>query len=111
MQRTLLLALSLAVVSLAAAHPLHASPRSSASPSAQTDMKRKIQVTLRNDSAEPREFKVGEDVVPLAGGKTVVLKVPAGTRIVANKSYGPHQAGDLILQVVKEYDGATLHVN
>jgi hypothetical protein len=112
MQRTVLLTLSLAVVSLAAAHPLHASPRSlaAASSSVQADTGKKVQMTLRNDSAEPREFKVGEDVVPLDAGKSVVLKVPAGTRIVANKSYGSHQAGDLIMQVTKEFNGSTLHV-
>jgi ABC-type amino acid transport substrate-binding protein len=112
MKPTFLIALSLAAVSLAAAHPLHASPRlwAAASSSAQADAGKKIQMTLRNDSAEPVEFKVGEDVVPLDAGKSAALKVPAGTRIVANKAYGAHQAGDLILQVSKEFNGATLHV-
>jgi hypothetical protein len=112
MKPTFLLALSLAVVSLAANQPLHASPRlwAAASSSAQADTGKKVQMTLRNDAAAPMEFKVGEDVVPLDAGKSVALKVPAGTRIVANKAYGTHQPGDLILQVTKELNGATLHV-
>jgi hypothetical protein len=112
MQRTLPFVLSLAVVFFTAVHPLHASPRLSAaaSSSVQADTGKKIQMTLRNDSAAPVEFKVGEDVVPLDAGKAVVVKVPAGTRIVANKAYGAHQAGDLIMQVSKELNGATLHV-
>jgi len=53
---------------------------------------------------------VGDDVVALAPGKSVALKVPVGTRICANQTSATHQAGDLIAQVSKDLDGAILHV-
>jgi len=111
MKPTLLLALSFVVVSLPAAQQLHAAPRPSfVASSSQADHAKKVQMTLRNDSAAPMEFKVGDDVVALAPGKSVALKVPVGTRICANQTSATHQAGDLIAQVSKDLDGAILHV-
>ena len=111
MKPTLLLALAFAVVSLPVAQPLHAAPRPPfTASSSQTDHAKKIQMTLRNDSVSPMEFKVGDDVVALAPGKSVALKVPVGTRICANQTSATHQAGDLIAQVSKDLDGAILHV-
>jgi hypothetical protein len=111
MKPTLLLALSLAVVSIPAAQPLHAAPRAPfAASSSQNDHGKNVQMTLRNDSAAPMEFKVGDDVVTLAAGKSVALKIPVGTRICANQTNATHQAGDLITQVSKDLDGAILHV-
>ena len=111
MRRNLILALSFAVVSFPAAQPLHAAPRPSfAASSSQADHGKKVQITLRNDSAATMEFKVGDDVVTLAAGKSIALKLPVGTRICANQANPTHQSGDLIAQVSKDLDGAILHV-
>jgi hypothetical protein len=104
MNRTVVLALALAAVSLPATQPLHAAP------SSQSDHVKKVSMTLRNDSAAPMQFKVGDDIVNLDAGKAIALKVPVGTRICANQATATHQPGDLITQVSKDLDGATLHV-
>jgi len=104
MNRTVVLALALAVVSLPVAQPLHAAP------SSQSDHVKKVSMTLRNDSAAPMQFKVGDDIVNLDAGKAITLKLPIGTRICANQASATHQAGDLLAQVSKDLDGAILHV-
>ena len=111
MKPTLLLALALAAVSIPAAQPLFAAPRAPfAASSSQTDHTKKVQMTLRNDSAAAMEFKVGDDVVSLDAGKSLALKIPVGTRICVNQTSATHQAGDLIALVSKTLDGATVHV-
>jgi hypothetical protein len=111
MNRTLLLALVFAVVSLPAARQLHAAPRPLlTASSSQPDHAKKVTMTLRNDSATPMQFKVGDDVVTVEAGKAIALKVPVGTRICTNQATATHQAGDLIAQVSKDLDGAILHV-
>jgi hypothetical protein len=104
MNRTVVLALALAVVSLPAVQPLHAAS------SSQSDHVKKVTMTLRNDSAASMQFKVGDDVVTLDAGKAIALKVPVGTRICTNQPTATHQVGDLIAEVSKDLDGATLHV-
>jgi hypothetical protein len=108
MKTTLLLALAFAVVSLPAAQPLHAAPRPASS--SQSDHVKKVQMTLRNDSAAPMQFKVGDDVVNLDAGKSIALKLPVGTRICANQATATHQAGELIVEASLDLDHATLHV-
>jgi hypothetical protein len=111
MKRTLILALSFAVMTLPSVQQLQAAPHAIYSPaSSTTDKGHKVQMTLHNASTGPMEFKVGEDVVALDAGKAIALKVPVGTRIVTNKANGTHQAGELIAEVTKELNGATIHI-
>ncbi|HEX4650115.1 MAG TPA: hypothetical protein VH250_01305 [Granulicella sp.] len=104
MNRTVVLALALAVVSLPVAQPLLAAP------SSQSGHVRKITMTLRNDSAASMQFKVGDDIVNLDAGKALALKLAIGTRICANDDSATHHVGDLLFQASKNYDGVTLHV-
>jgi hypothetical protein len=111
MKRNWMLALAFAVVSLPAVQQLHAAPPAAYLPaSPPTDKRQTVQFTLHNASASPMEFKVGDDVVALDAGKAIALKLPAGTRIITTKADGTHQAGELIAEVTKELDGATLHI-
>jgi len=67
-------------------------------------------MTLRNDSAAPMQFKVGDDIVNLDAGKAIALKLSIGTRICSNQATATHQPGDVLFQVSKDLDGAILHV-
>ena len=99
MKPTFLLPLLLTVLFLPATQPLHASPHI-----------KQVQITLSNDSPVTMELKVGDALVTLDAGKSIVLTLPTGTRILANKADATHTAGDLITQISPELNGAMLHV-
>jgi hypothetical protein len=70
-----------------------------------------VKFNLRNDSGSPIEIKVGDQVMTLDPGKPVSLKLPVGTRIVANTATSKYAAGSLIEEVVKEHSGATIVIH
>ena len=69
-----------------------------------------IKLNVRNDSSAAIELKVNDQVMTLEAGKTLGLKVPVGTRILANNTTPNHPAGSLITEVIKEQDGATISI-
>jgi hypothetical protein len=104
-------AISVALFGLSASTAVYAASSSMPIPVHAMFSKTKlISVSLRNDSTESMELKVGDNVMTLAAGKTVAVKVPVGTRILANATTSTHQAGDLVSQVSNELDGATLGI-
>jgi hypothetical protein len=81
--------------------PLHAMFRNQTKP---------IKLNVRNDSNAAIELKVNDQIMTVEAGKTLDLKVPVGTRILANKTTPNHPAGSLITEVIKEQDGATISI-
>ena len=69
-----------------------------------------VKLSLRNDSGAPIELKVNDQIMTLEAGKSLGLKLPVGTRILANTATPAHPAGSLITQVIKEHDGATITI-
>lgn len=69
-----------------------------------------VSLSLRNDSGTPIELKVGEDVMTLAIGKTVDLKLAVGTRILSTQQTPKHAANSLITQVSTDLNGATIAI-
>ncbi len=69
-----------------------------------------VSVSLRNDSNVPLELKIADKVMTLDAGKTVSLKLPVGTRILANDTTPSHAAGTLIEEVTKSHDGAMIRI-
>jgi hypothetical protein len=67
-----------------------------------------VKLTLRNDSGSAMELKVGDKVMTLDAGKTVALKLPLGTRIMANAATAKHQAGELLAEVSTNLDDTTV---
>ncbi|HEX9201406.1 MAG TPA: hypothetical protein VF865_17750 [Acidobacteriaceae bacterium] len=67
-----------------------------------------VKLALRNDSGSPVELKVGDQVMSLDAGKSVALKLPAGTRILMNTPTPTHAAGELITEVSTALNNATL---
>src|ERR1700722_1532528 len=69
-----------------------------------------IKLSVRNDSSVVIELKVNDQIMTLEAGKALDLKVPVGTRILANNTTPNHPAGSLIAEVIKNQDGATISI-
>ena len=103
------LAVSIALVGLAGSSKVYAAPANIDLPvhaifaKAQT-----VKFSVRNDSKAAIELKVGEQVMTLAPGKSLALKVAIGTTVLANASVGNYHAGDVLAQASKEMDDTVL---
>lgn len=115
MKRTTLIASAVVATSLflsqAAVSTAYATPAGLHSPIHAMFSKTKlVSISLRNDSGAPLELKVGEDVMTLAVGKTVAMKLAVGTRIVSTQQTVNHAANSLIAQVSSDLSGATIAI-
>jgi hypothetical protein len=103
------LAVSIALVSLASSSKVYAAPAGVNVPvhaifaKAQT-----VKFSVRNDSKAAIELKVGEQVMTLAPGKKIELKLAIGATVLANASVGNYHAGDVLAQASKEMDDTVL---
>jgi hypothetical protein len=112
MNRKNYLAVVAVVASLLASPAVHAAPVGALSPihAMFGDQIKSIRFTLRNDSSTMIALKVDDKVMRLPVGKTLSLKLPIGTRIVADNDTPTHPSGSLIEEVCKEHDGATISI-
>src|ERR1700709_2559810 len=95
-----ILSLSIAVAGLAASTVSYAAPLSVHAPvHAMFSKSQIVTLSLRNDSHDAVELKVGDNVMTLSAGKSITLKLAIGTRILANATTESHQAGSLIAEV------------
>lgn len=69
-----------------------------------------VKVNFRNDSGSQLELKVGEEIMKVESGATVALKLPEGTKVLANTATPKLTAGSLITEVATYLDGATLSI-
>ncbi len=69
-----------------------------------------VKINLRNDSSEAIELKIDDKVMTLEAGKTISLKLPVGTRILANNATPNHAVGSVIEEVSKGHEGATISI-
>ncbi len=69
-----------------------------------------VNFNLRNDSAAPLKVKAGDSVMTIDAGKTLNLKLPAGTSITAEEATSHYAAGAVIAQVSGDLSGVTLAV-
>jgi len=110
MKRNLILALSLVAVSSFVAQDVYAAPVGFYSGNT-TETGKSVSLTLHNASAAALELKVGDNVITLDAGKALEVKLPIGTRILANKATSTMEAGTLIAQVAKESKGVTVNIH
>jgi hypothetical protein len=107
-----ILATSVAVLALASTPALHASITSVALPVHATYTKGKlIKISFRNDSGSVLELKAGDNVMKVASGATLSLKLPEGTKVLTNNATQKLTAGELITEVATYLDGATLSIH
>ena len=69
-----------------------------------------VNFNLRNDTALPLKLKAGDSLVTIDAGKTLNLKLPAGTNVTTEEATGTHAAGTVIAQVTNELAGVTIAV-
>jgi hypothetical protein len=83
-------------------------------PDTQTSMKKAgktIKFTVRNDSNEARELRIGDDVVTIAAKSSKQLEAADGTRVYSNTATDKVAAGTLMVQLSKDMNNATLALN
>jgi hypothetical protein len=106
-----LLSITLAATCLLSSQAAFASPLAITPLHAKFGGTKMIQLSLRNTTSTSMELKVGDNLMTIDPGKTVSVKVPTGTRITANTATKTHEAGQLIVQVSGELNGATLAIS
>jgi hypothetical protein len=103
------LAVSVAVVSLAASSNVFAAPAGLHVPVHAMFAKTKlVKLSVRNDSSASIELKVDDKVMTLDAGKTLALSLPVGTRITANAASGRYEAGAVLAEVSTSLSDATI---
>jgi hypothetical protein len=111
MNRRLLSAAVLVVSSLLSAEAAYAAPTTlPLSLHAMFGKTRMVAFTLRNDSSAPLKVKAGDSVMTIDPGKTLNVKLPAGTSVTAEDATTSHAAGSLIAQVTSDLAGATIAI-
>ncbi|CAN5483199.1 hypothetical protein BH10ACI4_BH10ACI4_30810 [soil metagenome] len=70
-----------------------------------------IQLSLRNDTATDIQLRAGDDAMTLVAGKTLMVKLVPGTRIVTSSDTATHKAGDLVVEVSASLNGATIAIH
>lgn len=69
-----------------------------------------IHFTLRNDCGSTLELKAGDQTITVEVGKTVKVKILAGTKLITTKATEHNEAGTVIVEVSSALNGATVDV-
>jgi hypothetical protein len=69
-----------------------------------------IHFKLLNDSSSAMEFKVGDSVVKLDAGKSLMVNLPIGARVLCSSATPLHESGSVIAEVTDALNGAIVHV-
>jgi hypothetical protein len=69
-----------------------------------------IHFTLLNDSSSAMEFKVGDSVVKLDAGKSLIVNLPVGARVLCSSATPLHESGSVIAEVTNSLNGTIVHV-
>ena len=70
-----------------------------------------VQFSLRNDSSTDIQLRAGDGSMTVAAGKTLSVKLAAGTRIITGSDTAAHKAGDLVVEVSPALSGATISIH
>ena len=69
-----------------------------------------VNFSLRNDTGSPLKLKAGDNMMTIDAGKTVTVKLPAGTSVTTEEATATHPAGAVIAQVSGDLSGVTIAV-
>ncbi len=58
-----------------------------------------VHFSMRNQSGDDIDLKVGDNTMSVAKGKTISLNLPVGTRIVTTAASSKREAGALVCEV------------
>lgn len=111
MNRRILATAVLVVSSLCASPAIFAAPAAMPMPvHAMFGKTKMVTFNLRNDTATPLKLKAGDSLVTIDAGKTLNLKLPAGTNVTTEEASATHPAGTVITQVTNDLAGVTIAV-
>ncbi len=111
MNRRILSIAVLVLSSLVSAQAVHAAPV--AVPHAMQAMFGKtklVSFSLRNDTPTSLKLKAGDSVMTIDPGKTLAVKLPAGTSVTAAEATPTLTVGAVVAQVTNDLSGATIAV-
>ena len=107
-----ILATSVTALALVSTTAVYAAPTSISSPvhAVYTNGKM-VKISFRNDSGAPLELKVGDNIMKVQTGATLSLKLPEGSKVIANTATPKLAAGSVVTEVASYLDGATLAIH
>ena len=78
---------------------------------AYTGNQKGIKFSVRNNSSTPLDLKLGDQTVTIAPGKTMDLKLPAGTRITTASDTAKTPSGTFILEVSSSIQNSVVSIS
>lgn len=93
---------------LLAGETVHAAPRAASDVQTRVSNGKLVKFDLRNDSKETLKIKAGDQEMTLVPGKTVHVKLPAGTALVAEETTPDFAAGSVLATVSTDLSNATI---
>jgi hypothetical protein len=69
-----------------------------------------VQFSLRNACSSTIELKAGDQTITVEAGKTVKVKIPAGTKVITTTATGHSEAGSVVVEVSTSLSGATVAI-
>jgi hypothetical protein len=69
-----------------------------------------IEFSLRNDCGSKLELKAGDQTITVEAGKTVKVKLLAGTKIITTTPTAHSEAGSVVVEVNSSLSGATVAI-
>ena len=69
-----------------------------------------VNFNLRNDTAMPLKLKAGDSSLSIDAGKTLNVKLPAGTSVTTEEATATKPAGTVITEVTGDLSGVTISV-
>lgn len=70
-----------------------------------------VQFSVRNDCSSTLELKAGDQTITVEAGKTVKVKIPAGTKLITTKPTAHSEAGAVVVEVTDSLSGATVAIS
>lgn len=70
-----------------------------------------IKFTVRNDSNQARELRVGDEIVTIAAKSSKQVETAEGTKVYSNTATEKVAAGTLMVQISSQMNNATLALN
>lgn len=109
-RRTLAIAV-LVVSSLVSAQAVHAAPMTLPhTMHAMFGKTKLVSFSLRNDTPTALKLKAGDSVMIIEAGKTLAVKLPAGSSVTAEEPTPTLTAGAIIAQVTGDLSGVTIAI-
>jgi hypothetical protein len=109
MKRLNSLAVTVVAISLLAPSLVFAAPVGNTPANAFVKTKT-IHFKLLNDSSSAMEFKVGDNIIKLDAGKSLIVNLPVGARVLCSSATPLHESGSVIAEVTDSLNGAIVHV-